>query len=174
MIGSFLLDFGKKKKLSNEHVLDFPALQNINNYLFLTKLFSPCDTMAHFLLLRACSHLFLLTSLRDFWFAVSRFKLIKEVLWKGFTLHILIFLVSYNPHRLPAITCAKCGLFVCLFVFFKTTIKLAMKWKQGTRLRGQETGKKGVYKGRKQWRVLFICHKERLKIWVRLGKSSKL
>ena len=159
MIGSFLLDFGKKK-LSNERVLDFPALQNINNYLFLINLFSLCDTMAHFLLLRACSYLCLFTSLRDFWFVVSR-ELIKEVLDKApptsdalnflFLLLRSIVLIVHNPCRLLAITC-----------------KLAMELKQGTRSKGQTRREEGMYEGWKRWRVMFICHKEKIKVWDRL------
>ena len=39
------------------------------------------------------------------------------------------------------------------------TVKLAIKWKQGTRSRGQATKEEGVYEGRKQCRVLLICRK---------------
>ena len=150
----------EKKKLSNERVLDIPALQNINNYLFLVNLFSLCDTMAHFLLLRACSYLWLFTSLRDFWFVVSR-ELIKEVLDKApptsdalnflFLLLRSIVLIVHNPCRLLAITC-----------------KLAMELKQGTRSKGQTRREEGMYEGWKRRRVMFICHKEKIKVWDRL------
>ena len=116
--------------------------------------------MAHFLLLRACSYLCLFTSLRDFWFVVSR-ELIKEVLDKApptsdalnflFLLLRSIVLIVHNPCRLLAITC-----------------KLAMELKQGTRSKGQTRREEGMYEGWKRWRVMFICHKEKIKVWDRL------
>ena len=42
-------------------------------------------------------------------------------------------------------------------VFFEKTVK-----------RSQATEEEGVHKGRKQWRKLFVCHKEQIKIWVRM------
>ena len=116
--------------------------------------------MAHFLLLRACSYLWLFTSLRDFWFVVSR-ELIKEVLDKApptsdalnflFLLLQSIVLIVHNPCRLLAITC-----------------KLAMELKQGTRSKGQTRREEGMYEGWKRRRVMFICHKEKIKVWDRL------
>ena len=35
-------------------------------------------------------------------------------------------------------------------VFFEKTVKLAMKWKQGTRSRGEATEEEGVYEGQKE------------------------
>ena len=48
-------------------------------------------------------------------------------------------------------------------VFFEKTVK-----------RSQATEEEGVHKGRKQGRKLFVCHKEQIKIWVRIEKSAEL
>ena len=37
-----------------------------------------------------------------------------------------------------------------------------MNWKQGIRWRRQATGEEGVYEGRKQCRMLFICYKKQI------------
>ena len=62
-----------------------------------------------------------------------------------------IVLIVHNLCRLLAITC-----------------KLAMELKQGTRSKGQTRREEGMYEGWKRWRVMFICHKEKIKVWDRL------
>ena len=62
-----------------------------------------------------------------------------------------IVLIVHNLCRLLAITC-----------------KLAMELKQGTRSKGQTRREEGMYEGWKRRRVMFICHKEKIKVWDRL------
>ena len=42
-----------------------------------------------------------------------------------------------------------------------------MNWKQGIRSRRQATGEEGVYEGRKQCRMLFICYRKQI------GRATK-
>ena len=134
VIGWFLSDsekFGRMNAISTYLRLESREVS------FLTKLFSPRDTLAHFLMLRSWSYLsiyfstnFLIccvTLLTDLGGALKRLHLTLTYYIFYFCFLRSIVLIVHNPCRLLAISWGKwvfCG-FV-FFCFFEKTVELAM------------------------------------------------
>ena len=136
-----MIPIGVRKNLVDWTRSRLTHSSNLKNYLF------SINYLAHVIrwLISSCwgpHHISLLTSLKDFWFALSRLNWFRNCFEKdppySDVRSIFCFLRSIvQIIHYPAGYWRK---LVENVVFFEKTVKLAMKWKQGTRSRGQAAG----------------------------------